>query len=150
MIVLRPSSIIAVDSNILLSAILGQRTRSAIDRVSSQRELIVSREGVMEVTTVLMRLDLKARAWEAMVQDQLSLLQIVEPDIYSHLQDSAASALRNAPASRNGSDRDAHLLALAWLYDADIWSHDRDFAGTGWPSWSSANLAATLTAPAGA
>lgn len=33
---------------------------------------------------------------------------------------------------------------MAWLYDADIWSHGRDFAGTGWPSWSNANLAAAL------
>jgi predicted nucleic acid-binding protein len=49
-------------------------------------------------------------------------------------------ALRNAPASRNGSVTDAHLLALAWTLDADLWSHDRDFAGTGWPSWSTSNL----------
>jgi hypothetical protein len=49
-----------------------------------------------------------------------------------------------APASRNGSSSDAHVLALAWLAEADIWSHDRDFAGTGWPSWSSANLRAAL------
>lgn len=44
----------------------------------------------------------------------------------------------------NGSVRDAHILALAWTLDADIWSHDRDFAGTGWPSWSNGNLRASL------
>lgn len=36
------------------------------------------------------------------------------------------------------------VLACAWLLDADIWSHDRDFAGTGWPSWSNANLLRVL------
>jgi hypothetical protein len=40
------------------------------------------------------------------------------------------------------------LLAISqragWLAEADIWSHDRDFAGTGWPSWSTANLRAAL------
>ena len=46
----------------------------------------------------------------------------------------------NAVASRNGSTADAHLLACAWAFDADLWSHDRDFAGTGWASWSNANL----------
>jgi predicted nucleic acid-binding protein len=40
--------------------------------------------------------------------------------------------------------RDAHLLALAWIMDADLWTHDRDFAGTGWPAWSSHNLMTVL------
>jgi predicted nucleic acid-binding protein len=58
--------------------------------------------------------------------------------------EAAALVLQLAPASRNGSMRDAHILALAWSLDADIWSHDRDFAGSGWPSWSNANLRAAL------
>jgi predicted nucleic acid-binding protein len=56
----------------------------------------------------------------------------------------AQTVLRNAAASKNGSTNDAHVLALAWTVDADLWSHDRDFAGTGWPSWSTANLMAAL------
>ncbi len=63
---------------------------------------------------------------------------------------SAADVLLNAPASRNGSVKDAHVLALAWTYESDIWTHDRDFAGTGWPSWSSANLVAALSDEAAA
>lgn len=66
----------------------------------------------------------------------------------SDVLEAAAHMLKNAVASRNGSPADAHLLAVAWTYDADIWSHDRDFAGTGWPSWSSANLLAALEASA--
>jgi len=49
-------------------------------------------------------------------------------------------ALRDAVASRNGSTRDAHVLALAWSANADIWTTDRDFAGTGVPTWSTPNL----------
>jgi predicted nucleic acid-binding protein len=56
----------------------------------------------------------------------------------------AVRVLTEAVASRNGSTSDAYLLACAWLLDADIWSHDRDFAGTGWPSWSNANLLRAL------
>ncbi len=41
------------------------------------------------------------------------------------------TVLRDAVASRNGSTRDAHVPALAWSVDADIWTTDRDFAGTG-------------------
>jgi predicted nucleic acid-binding protein len=59
---------------------------------------------------------------------------------------SAAIALRDSIPSRNGSTNDAHILALAWSANAEIWSHDRDFAGTGVASWSTLNL---LTALAG-
>jgi predicted nucleic acid-binding protein len=56
----------------------------------------------------------------------------------------AAQVLRQAVASANGSIRDAHILALAWSADADIWSADRDFAGTGVASWSTPNLMRAL------
>lgn len=78
-------------------------------------------------------------------QALIALLEVPSPRLYNALMPEAVVALRNAPASRNGSVTDAHILALAWAYEADIWSHDRDFAGTGWPSWSSANLAAALS-----
>jgi len=87
------------------------------------------------------------------VEDAAALLELLDApsaERYKYLLAEAADVLRNAVASRNGSVNDAHILALAWTYDADIWSHDRDFAGTGWPSWSSANLAAALAAEAGA
>jgi predicted nucleic acid-binding protein len=45
-------------------------------------------------------------------------------------------ALKDAVASRNGSIRDAHVLALARCVEADVCSTDRDFAGTGVASWS--------------
>jgi predicted nucleic acid-binding protein len=56
----------------------------------------------------------------------------------------AEAALRDAVPSRNGAVSDAHILALAWEIDADIWSHDRDFAGTGVASWSTINLVRAL------
>jgi len=59
----------------------------------------------------------------------------------------AEFALRNGVPSRNGSADDAHILALAWELEADIWSHDRDFAGTGVPTWSTINLVKALTEP---
>ncbi len=53
-------------------------------------------------------------------------------------------ALREAVASRNGSTKDAHVLALAWSLDADVWTTDRDFAGTGVATWSIPNLMRAL------
>jgi hypothetical protein len=57
----------------------------------------------------------------------------------------AEIALRDAVPSRNGSITDAHVLALAWSIDADMWTADRDFAGTGVASWSTPNLIRGLT-----
>jgi len=53
-------------------------------------------------------------------------------------------ALRDAVPSRNGSIKDPHVLALAWSVEADIWTTDRDFAGTGVATWSTPNLLRAL------
>ena len=53
-------------------------------------------------------------------------------------------ALRDAVPSRNGSTRDAHVLALAWSVEADVWTTDRDFAGAGIASWSTPNMMRAL------
>jgi predicted nucleic acid-binding protein len=144
-----PTKFIVVDTNILLSAILGGRTRETIADVEAARELVVTRSSVIEALAVLSRLEAGLEASRVVLPKVMSGMRIIEPEAYASLLSMASNSLRNASASRNGSDKDAHVLALAWMYDADIWSHDRDFAGTGWPSWSSANLAAALE-PAGA
>lgn len=70
----------------------------------------------------------------------LAGLLVVRAETYANALDEAGRVLAEAVASRDAGRSDAHLLACAWALDADIWSHDRDFAGTGWPSWSNANL----------
>jgi hypothetical protein len=50
------------------------------------------------------------------------------------------TALRDAVVSHNGSTCDAHVLALARDAEADNWTTDRDFAGTGIATWSTPNL----------
>jgi hypothetical protein len=35
---------------------------------------------------------------------------------------------------------DAHVLALAWSIEADIWTTDRDCAGAGIANWSTPTL----------
>lgn len=68
-----------------------------------------------------------------------SITVVPAADFEAGLPDSERS-LREAVASRNGSVKDAHILALARTADADIWSSDRDFAGTGVATWSTPNL----------
>ena len=53
-------------------------------------------------------------------------------------------SLRDAVPRLNRSTRDAHVLALAWSVEADVWTTDRDFAGTGIATWSTPNLMRAL------
>lgn len=142
-----PSAVLVLDTNILVSAILGVRDSTVLAHVSRHRALIASEDLARELRLVVARIDgRKAQRAEAL----LEAIEVIDKETYAANLDAARSALRNAPRSRNGSMSDAHILALAWTFDADIWSHDRDFAGTGWPSWSSANLAAALSTEADA
>lgn len=145
-----PSKALVIDANIVVSAALGARTRPVITRVGTTRRLLISIDAMAEALTVAAHLSDDAPMAPSNVASVLELINVVGGGFYASRVAKAQDVLRNAPASRNGSTADAHILALAWTYDADIWSHDRDFAGTGWPSWSSANLAAALSEEAAA
>ena len=143
-----PSETLAVDANIILNAVLGFRSRPLRERGSARCALVISAEASFEVRHVLSRLDLDAPVLIEIAEEILGAIEVVEKARYDDGLVSAEQKLRNAVGSRNGGVSDAHTLALAWIYDADIWSHDRDFAGAGWPSRSSANLAAALAGEA--
>ena len=53
-----------------------------------------------------------------------------------------------ARADGRAQIRMPRVLALAWSADADVWTTDRDFAGTGIATWSTANLMRALTGAA--
>ncbi|WP_439498821.1 PIN domain-containing protein [Bosea sp. (in: a-proteobacteria)] len=139
-----PSRILIVDANIVLSSALGLRTGDALEFVGRRRLLAISEQAVVEIETVASRLVEQGHPSALLAPKLVEVLVVVAESDYASLLPEAAKTLMLAPASRNGSAADAHVLALAWLAEADIWSHDRDFAGTGWPSWSSANLRAAL------
>ncbi|MBR2691748.1 MAG: PIN domain-containing protein [Aquamicrobium sp.] len=145
-----PSADLVVDTNIVLGMLLGSRGRSTWRQAHARRRLLMSVEAVTEVMTVASHMLDRQPTAVKRAEELIELLIVPSADRYEAMLDAARITLRNAPASRNGSDKDAHVLALAWSCEADIWSHDRDFAGTGWPSWSSANLAAALADEAGA
>lgn len=140
-----PSEALVIDANVVLSAVLGFRSRPLLELASTRRALIISVQASLEVKHVLSRLAPDEPALMEIADEILGSIEVVAEERYDDGLSTAEHWLRNAVASRNGSTSDAHLLALAWTYDADIWSHDRDFAGTGWPSWSSANLATALS-----
>ena len=141
-----PSSTLVLDAAILISAAFG-RSAGAIMAAQRAATLVTTDRVVAEVRR---RIELGAGRPELLeIIDALAALFTVVPmAALEPLIAEAATALRDTVASRNGSTRDAHVLALAWSTDADIWSSDRDFAGTGVASWSTPNLMRTLAASA--
>lgn len=140
----QPSEVLVVDTNIVLSAALGRRSISIFDTLNGRRLVATSARVAEEVRGVLGGLpDLPAIA-RVRAEMILGGIDVIDAVRYAEHIERAAAFLSDAVASRNGSTSDAHVLACAWLVDADIWSHDRDFAGTGWPSWSNANLLRAL------
>jgi predicted nucleic acid-binding protein len=135
---------LAVDANIILSVALGRRSRPLFDRVLTRRTVVTSARAADEIRSVLRASSTLPRDAGERAEAVIAEIQVVGLAAYADFVDAAARALAQAVASRNGSTRDAHLLACAWAFDADIWTHDRDFAGTGWASWSNANLSDQL------
>lgn len=138
-----------VDANIILGVAFGLRSRPGFEQVLQHRAVLTSARAQEEALGRAGDMRDGSDAALRLAGAVLGLVTIVEAEAYAPLLAQAGSCLRDATPSRNGSTQDAHLLALAWVTDSDLWTHDRDFAGTGWPAWSSRNLLAALRAGAG-
>ena len=131
-----------VDAAILVAAARG-RSSGALLQASDVLTLVTSDRALEEARR---RIELGMKRPQLLpILDSLAAVMFVIPtDDLTHLVPVAERRLRDAVASRNGSIRDAHVLALAWEADADIWTTDRDFAGAGVATWSTPNLMRAL------
>jgi predicted nucleic acid-binding protein len=129
---------LVLDATVLVAAARG-RSSGAILAAARAAALVTTDRVVHEARR---RIELGLRRPELLeVLEALVSEMTVVPvaALVSHLEQ-CEIALRDAVPSRNGSIRDAHVLALAWSVEADIWTADRDFAGTGTATWSTPNL----------
>jgi predicted nucleic acid-binding protein len=133
-----PSQTIAVDAAILVAAVLG-KTAGSVRFASRVASLVTTDRVVVEVARRL-QFGLRRPELLAVLDDLVAEMNVVPVEELAPRLADSEFALRHSVPSRNGSTRDAHLLALAWSVDADIWTHDRDFSGTGVATWSTANL----------
>lgn len=141
-----PSTTLVVDAAILVAAARGRNSgpmilvAGAAVRVTTDRAVHEARHRIM----LGMRRPELVEILDALVT-QMTVVPVaaLAPYIYD-----GETVLRDAVAARNGSTRDAHVLALAWSAEADIWTLDRDFAGTGVAAWSTPNLLRGLLEPA--
>jgi predicted nucleic acid-binding protein len=133
-----PSPNLVVDAAVLISAAFGRST-GAIKEAQLASTLITTDRVVHEARRRL-ELGLKRPELLEVLDDLVAALTIVPVAALEPLLASCEIVLRDAVASRNGSTRDAHVLALASSVEADVWTTDRDFAGTGVATWSTPNL----------
>lgn len=133
-----PSSTLVLDAAVLVAAVRG-RSSGAVMAAARAASLVttdrVVREARRRIELGLKRPDL-LEILDALVAE-VTVVPVTA--LANHLV-AAEISLREAVPSRNGSIADAQILALAWGADAEIWTADRDFAGTGIASWSTPNL----------
>ncbi len=133
-----PASALVVDATILIAAARG-RSSGAVLAAARAAAFVTTDRAVAEARRRI-DLGLKLPEMQPILESLIAEMTVVPVAALSALLPQAEIALRDAVASRNGSINDAHVLALAWSVNADVWTTDRDFAGTGAPTWSTPNL----------
>jgi predicted nucleic acid-binding protein len=133
-----PSSTLVLDAAMLVAAARG-RSSGAILAASRNRALVTTDRAVHEARRRI-ELGMKRPDLLAIIDTLAAEMNVVPVAALTPLLAQCEIALKYAVASRNGSTRDAHILALAWSIEADIWTSDRDFAGAGVATWSTPNL----------
>lgn len=117
---------VAVDANILLSALLGGKPSSIL---FDARYTFVSTEFTLsEVRKYIPRLSKKLQLDEKILLTMLDMLPIV-----SYPQSSYRATLAKAQKMISARDpKDSDILALAFILDAYLWSQDKDFETCGY------------------
>jgi predicted nucleic acid-binding protein len=133
-----PPSTLVVDAAVLVAAVRG-RSSGAILHAARAATLVTTDRAVHE-TRRRIQVGLKRPELLAILNALIREMTVVPVAALEPFLSQSEVALRDAVASRNGSIRDAHVLALAWSVEADIWSADRDSVGTGVATWSTPNL----------
>jgi predicted nucleic acid-binding protein len=141
-----PSTTLVLDAAILISAVLGRSAGALL--FARQACALVTTDRVLEEARRRVALGLKRPELLALINDLAEAITVVPAVALEPIMADCEEALRDAVASRNGSVRDAHVLALARSVEGDIWTTDRDFAGAGVATWSTPNLMRGLAAAA--
>ena len=137
-----PSSILVIDAAVLVAAARGRSSGAMLE--AARAAVLVTTDRVVHEGRRRVELGLKRPDLLAIIDALAAELTIVPVAALTSILASSEVALRDAAPSRNGSTRDAHVLELAWSVEADVWTTDRDFAGTGIATWSTPNLMRAL------
>ena len=133
-----PSSTLVLDAAVLVAAARGKSSGAILE--AARAAALVTTDRVVHEARRRIELGLKRPDLLAIVDALVAEVTVVPVAALTSTLTQCETALRDAVPSRNGSINDAHVLALAWSVEADVWTTDRDFAGTGIATWSTPNL----------
>ena len=133
-----PTLTLVVDAAVLVAAARGRSSGALVE--AGRSAALVTTDRVVHEARRRIELGLRRPELLAIIDGLLAEMTVVPVAALTPVLAESELALRDTVASRNGSIRDAHVLALARSVEADIWTTDRDFAGTGVASWSTPNL----------
>ena len=132
---------IVIDSNVLISTIIGVRASDQFERIlRGGAEVAVPTAQAAEVRQVLVtKFNFSPDYADALVNKITDRVRLLEPASYQTAEGQARARLHDR------AQPDWPVLAAAIVFDAAIWSNDRDFFGVGVPVWSTRNI--VLAAP---
>jgi predicted nucleic acid-binding protein len=139
-----PSSTLVLDAAVLIAAARGRSSGAVL--MAGRAAALVTTDRVVHEARRRIALGLKRSDLLVIVDALVAEMTVVPVAALTPILRRSEIVLRDAVASRNGSIKDAHVLALAWSVEADIWTTDRDFAGSGVATWSTPNLMRGLAA----
>lgn len=125
---------LVLDANILIRAVLGQRVRELILESCTRVNFFAPDVAYADARAYLPALLLRRRVDPAVATQVLdALTNIVQPvavDLYLGMRHQALPRI----ASRDADDWP--VLACAMTLGCPVWTEDRDFFGTGVPTWT--------------
>lgn len=133
-----PSSTLVLDASVLIAAVRGRSSGAILE--AARAAALATTDRVVHEARRRIELGLKRPELLPVLDALVAETTVIPVAALAPVLTQSEIALRDAVPSRNGSTSDAHLLALSWSVDADIWTTDRDFAGTGVATWSTPNL----------
>jgi predicted nucleic acid-binding protein len=126
---------LAVDSNILVRAVLGRRVRELIETYSERVSLLVPEAAYAEAEEHLPNLVLKRGGDPDKALTLLralgQLVELIGSEVYGRFESVARERLKRR------DPEDWPVLATALAFDCPVWTEDRDFFGCGIATWTS-------------
>lgn len=129
---------LVVDANIILRALLGNRTRDILQTYSRDVRFVAPDyavgEALLHLPRVIGGLARTHRLEPAILETVLEMIEIVPAEVYRPFE---------ALARQQVHDRDSNdwpIIATAIAFDSPIWTEDKDFFGCGVATWNTRRI----------
>jgi predicted nucleic acid-binding protein len=136
---------LVLDANILIRAVLGVRVRSLVEAYCERVAFFVASESLEEAENYLGEIaaarGLAAAIWRDVLARVMDTVQTVPLDALEPAEVEARARI----GVRDPDDWPT--LAAALLLECPIWTEDRDFFGSGVPTWTTATVERYLREP---